>query len=134
MHDIAIAKYAAGRDKDLRYTNDLWANGMLDFETLTERLRNTELKPTDKPREWIEAVIRRHQRLHDTARHPRARLGVPTIINAKGTATRVSGAPMPPEIAAAMQEATQHCVDMAPSSRAGRAKSSRRRPGPRRAW
>ena len=41
------------------------------------------------------------------------RLGVPTIINAKGTATRVSGAPMPPEIAAAMHEATQHCVDMA---------------------
>ena len=41
------------------------------------------------------------------------RLGVATIINAKGTATRVSGAPMPPEIAAAMQEATQHCVDMA---------------------
>ena len=41
------------------------------------------------------------------------RLGVPTIINAKGTATRVSGAPMPPEIAAAMQEATQHYVDMA---------------------
>ena len=41
------------------------------------------------------------------------RLGVPTIINAKGAATRVSGAPMPPDIAAAMQEATQHCVDMA---------------------
>ena len=41
------------------------------------------------------------------------RLGVATIINAKGTATRVSGAPMPPEVAAAMQEATQHCVDMA---------------------
>ena len=41
------------------------------------------------------------------------RLGVPTIINAKGTATRVSGAPMPPEIAAAMHEATRHCVDMA---------------------
>ena len=41
------------------------------------------------------------------------RLGVPTIINAKGPATRVSGAPMPAEIAAAMQEATQHCVDMA---------------------
>ena len=41
------------------------------------------------------------------------RLRVPTIINAKGTSTRVSGAPMPPEIAAAMHEATQHCVDMA---------------------
>ena len=41
------------------------------------------------------------------------RLGVPTIINAKGTATRVSGAPMPAEVATAMREATQHCVDMA---------------------
>ena len=41
------------------------------------------------------------------------RLGVPTIINAKGTSTRVSGAPMPPEIAAAMHEATRYCVDMA---------------------
>ena len=40
-------------------------------------------------------------------------LGVSTIINAKGTATRVSGAPMPREVAAAMQEATQYCVDMA---------------------
>ena len=41
------------------------------------------------------------------------RLGVPTIINAKGTATRVSGGRMPPEVAAAMREATEHCVDMA---------------------
>ena len=30
VHDIAIAKYAAGRDKDLRYTGDLWRYGMLD--------------------------------------------------------------------------------------------------------
>lgn len=40
------------------------------------------------------------------------RLGVRTIINAKGPATRVSGGIMPPEAAAAMQEASQHCVDM----------------------
>ena len=39
-------------------------------------------------------------------------LGVDTIINAKGTATRLSGGTMPPEVAAAMQEATQYCVDM----------------------
>lgn len=39
-------------------------------------------------------------------------LGVPAIINAKGTATRVSGGRMSPEVAAAMCEATRHCVDM----------------------
>ena len=40
-------------------------------------------------------------------------LGVPTIINAKGPSTRVSGAVLAPEVAAAMGEASQHCVDMA---------------------
>ncbi len=32
------------------------------------------------------------------------RLGVRTIVNAKGPSTRVSGAIMPPQVAAAMQE------------------------------
>jgi D-glucosaminate-6-phosphate ammonia-lyase len=41
------------------------------------------------------------------------RLGVPTIINGKGTSTRVSGGIMPSEVADAMREATQACVDMA---------------------
>jgi L-seryl-tRNA(Ser) seleniumtransferase len=41
------------------------------------------------------------------------RLGVDTIINAKGTATRLSGGLMPAEVADAMRDATQHCVDMA---------------------
>ncbi len=40
------------------------------------------------------------------------RLGVPTIINGKGTSTRVSGGIMPAEVADAMREATQACVDM----------------------
>ncbi len=40
-------------------------------------------------------------------------LGVRTIINAKGTATRLSGGIMRPEISAAMVEASQHCIDMA---------------------
>ena len=42
-----------------------------------------------------------------------AALGVPTIINAKGPATRLSGGIMRPEVAAAMVEASRHCVDMA---------------------
>ena len=42
-----------------------------------------------------------------------AQLGVRTIINAKGTATRVSGGLMRPAVAQAMLEATRYCVDMA---------------------
>ena len=41
------------------------------------------------------------------------RRGVPTLINAKGPATRLSGAIMRPEVTAAMAEAARHCVDMA---------------------
>jgi D-glucosaminate-6-phosphate ammonia-lyase len=41
------------------------------------------------------------------------RVGVRTIINAKGPSTRLSGGPMRPEVAEAMVEASQHCVDMA---------------------
>ena len=42
-----------------------------------------------------------------------ARLGIPTIINAKGPSTRVSGAPMPPAVIAAMADGARHFVDMA---------------------
>ena len=41
------------------------------------------------------------------------RLGVRTIVNAKGTATRLSGGVMDPEVADAMRAATQACVDIA---------------------
>jgi len=40
------------------------------------------------------------------------KLGVPTIINAKGPATRLSGGVMAEEVSKAMQEATQYCIDM----------------------
>jgi L-seryl-tRNA(Ser) seleniumtransferase len=40
-------------------------------------------------------------------------LGVRTIINAKGPATRLSGGFLAPEIIAAMADATRHCVDVA---------------------
>ena len=88
VHDIAIAKYAAGREKDLRYTSDLWAHAMLDPEALEERLRNTQLKPTDKPREWIEATIRRHRQLHDTARRPRVQAPSRTAVQAAAKRVR----------------------------------------------
>lgn len=40
------------------------------------------------------------------------RLGIRTIINAKGTSTRLSGATLPDEVSAAMREASTACVDM----------------------
>ena len=39
-------------------------------------------------------------------------LGVEPIINAKGPSTRLSGGRMRPEVAAAMAEAAQSCVDI----------------------
>jgi D-glucosaminate-6-phosphate ammonia-lyase len=42
-----------------------------------------------------------------------ARRGIPTIINAAGTLTRLSGSIMRPEVSAAMAEASRLCVDMA---------------------
>jgi D-glucosaminate-6-phosphate ammonia-lyase len=40
------------------------------------------------------------------------RFGVPTIINACGTVTRLSGGRMHPEVAAAMAAASSECIDM----------------------
>lgn len=45
--------------------------------------------------------------------HIYERLGVQTIINAKGPATRLSGALIAPEVTAAMSEAAEFCVDIA---------------------
>jgi L-seryl-tRNA(Ser) seleniumtransferase len=42
-----------------------------------------------------------------------ARFGVPTVINAAGTVTRLSGGHMHPEVLDAMRDATGSCVDMA---------------------
>ena len=42
-----------------------------------------------------------------------ARLGVAPIVNAKGPATLLSVGILRPEVAQAMVEASQHCVDIA---------------------
>jgi L-seryl-tRNA(Ser) seleniumtransferase len=44
--------------------------------------------------------------------NPYARFGVPTVINACGTVTRLSGGHMHPDVAAAMVAASTECVDM----------------------
>ena len=71
VHDIAAAKYVAAREKDLRYTRELWEFGMLDPENLAERIRTIRIDPPEK-RAYVEALVQRQQRQHDTGRRPRA--------------------------------------------------------------
>jgi L-seryl-tRNA(Ser) seleniumtransferase len=52
------------------------------------------------------------------------RLGVRTVINAKGPATRLSGGLMRLEVSAAMAEASRHCVDIAELQAAASARIS----------
>ncbi len=43
VHDLAIAKYVAGREKDLDFTNALARHGMVDRRVLEQRLTLTPL-------------------------------------------------------------------------------------------
>jgi len=44
-HDLAIAKYAAGREKDLEFTSALARHAMVDRDVLERRLASTPLDP-----------------------------------------------------------------------------------------
>lgn len=43
VHDLAISKYAAGREKDLDFTRELARHGMTNERVLLERLAATDL-------------------------------------------------------------------------------------------
>jgi hypothetical protein len=45
IHDLALSKYVAGRDKDLNFTRELARHHLTDHSTLLERLRATTLEP-----------------------------------------------------------------------------------------
>ena len=59
VHDIAVAKYFANREKDRRYLTDLWRHGMLDEATLVERMRNAPV--TKAKRQAMLAAVRQDQ-------------------------------------------------------------------------
>ncbi len=46
VHDLAISKYVAGREKDREFTRDLARHAMTDRQTLLARLAITKLDPT----------------------------------------------------------------------------------------
>jgi hypothetical protein len=57
VHDLAISKHVAGREKDLEFTRELARQGMTDDKTLRARLKETEVPA--EVRRIIEARIRR---------------------------------------------------------------------------
>lgn len=57
VHDLAVAKHVAGREKDLQFTRELALHGMTDSKTLLARLKDTEVAA--EVRKIIEARIRR---------------------------------------------------------------------------
>lgn len=57
VHDLALSKYAAGREKDLAFTATLARHGMIAKETLLERAAQTRLAPA--LRKLVEGRIRR---------------------------------------------------------------------------
>ena len=61
VHDLAIAKYVAGRDKDRDFTRALFHHGLVRREVLEQRLASTALEPT------IRTLV--HKRIQSDARH-----------------------------------------------------------------
>lgn len=57
VHDLAISKHVAGREKDLEFTRELARHGMTDSKMLVQRLKETEVP--SEVRKLIEARIRR---------------------------------------------------------------------------
>jgi hypothetical protein len=57
VHDLAVAKHVAGREKDLEFTRELARHGMTESKTLLARLKDTEVAA--EVRKIIEARIRR---------------------------------------------------------------------------
>ena len=56
-HDLLLAKYAAGRDKDLRFTSEAVRSGLVERAVLEERLSRMQLD--DRLRDLVAARIAR---------------------------------------------------------------------------
>jgi hypothetical protein len=61
VHDLAIAKHAAGREKDIEFTGVLAAHGMVRRETLLERAAQTEM-PDGLRQRILARIARQFQR------------------------------------------------------------------------
>lgn len=57
MHDLAVSKYVAGREKDWAFTQELARQGFTQKPLLTQRLAETEIP--DALRRIVQGRIRR---------------------------------------------------------------------------
>lgn len=62
VNDLAISKYVAGREKDLRFTRELARNKMTNLDTLLARAGEMDI--VDEMRKLVVARIRRDFALH----------------------------------------------------------------------
>lgn len=60
VHDIAIAKYVANRNKDHRYNRALWKHGLIEARTFEERLGATHIE--ENRRALIRIAAKRHRK------------------------------------------------------------------------
>ena len=64
VHDIAVSKYFAGREKDLRYLKVLWKERLIDLDTFEKRLDTTDIDSATRQR------IKSQARAHAAGREP----------------------------------------------------------------
>jgi hypothetical protein len=62
IHDLAVSKLVAGREKDLDFVMGLLRHGLVQTSTFRERLTRTALAP-----ERLQTCLARLERLHGTA-------------------------------------------------------------------
>ena len=65
VHDLAISKYVAGREKDLQFTRELARHGLTDEKALLKRLAETTLNSA--VREIVTGRIRGESRARKTS-------------------------------------------------------------------
>jgi hypothetical protein len=66
VHDLIISKYVAGREKDMRFCSAVIAAGLVNKDTLRERLRDTDCTP--QVRQRVESQIESHFSVPDKKR------------------------------------------------------------------
>ena len=59
VHDIAVARYVANRDKDHRYNRALWRHGLIEARTFGERLAATNTEESRRSR--VRSAAERHR-------------------------------------------------------------------------
>ena len=78
VHDIAVSKYFAGREKDLRYLKVLWKERLINLDTIEKRLEATDIDSATRLR--IRSQVLAHAANREPEKRPK-----PTLADAIAT-------------------------------------------------